>query len=1131
MNDDNNNYHFEDGLLKILKIEQSHTGIYQYMKSNQYTNSMDDNTNENEYDEESVNCKFYIQLNDEKFVHNETDQQLKTIFEHTSEGLTGHLNCNLSSLLLTESYQNTNQVNNQYQWSILWYRSVTSNEPLNIESVNKASGGIKYIISNVNEYTQILSIVNPRKITDDGQYICRVYNTTTGKLLGEQRFQLIIESINNDENIHKNFIKHETFLTKSSLSSISSEIPNKYELPSKRNEQNLVLKQTEKPQIKVSRPIVKRLANFTMAVHIKWTVYHSPIKELHYQLGIKHLGNIRQTKSIITFSNEYIHSRNKSNGEEFSILPNIYDNSSIIFDSRDLFQPQNSYSLRVLVLEHQLWSPWTEPVNFDNMLDTNLQIISIVTSNQTCLYIEWIYIQSRNHSFTTMNITDFNDLTFNIIYRNLSENLNERKSLLELWTEFIFNNEKQFSMDLSQMNQLGDLYIRRINGDHTLKGYLLDGLQPNVTYAVSVYIEVTKIYHYQSQKYFTRLSNEVVQKTLPKLISLSINENQFFVKNSTNENINQLMMVDSFVQSTSNMKSKMTGQVGNNKNDLTSKLTKNYQHDSYVLIVILGSLAGVLLIIFIVLITFCIWYRLHLKSQYPRGYFGGLNDSQLTETPKQRTITEWENFQTQPITTTDNHQTFPRTAGNLHLQSLSDQQNLITDINNFATLQHPTQWIQQSQIPCERKCRNSMVLDETLKTYWPIINSNDAKVTFMKNHNHGNIKHGSPLLPIYKDYLLKQAKHQSINGTLSDGQGDNQIGSLDGIFQDITVGEQFNGANKLSNKDIQLTNDQSSSIYSHIDSDSTVNELSQFHLNRFNSTLSPTTLSDYSGIGKNILNSLQNNNNNNMNNRKEILRDLSQPTSLSYVANSIYPFMIKPDDLVSLPLIGNQDPIQYSIQSGLITSDTNSFYTTVPPLRHLQYPFNGNLPMNSLDQNALNQLKMSVNHQYNDETIIQQSDLIKNLQLFNRNQGFYGSNPLNYISTPLSTYADSLTATLTLQQWIEHMSKPELTKNIDIKLSKEGYKKIDSRSNLKQYDLQLNKTEQQNICNENKRHHKSPRENLSSSFADSGVDLPNTSNLESDIIEHNLNKNDSPIEIRTRISNIIRPIERVSSGP
>lgn len=75
---------------------------------------------------------------------------------------------------------------------------------------------------------------------------------------------------------------------------------------------------------------------------------------------------------------------------------------------------------------------------------------------------------------------------------------------------------------------------------------------------------------------------------------------------------------DSFAQSTSNIKSKMTGQIGN-KNDLNGKLTKSYQHDSYVLIVILGSLAGVLLIIFIALITFCIWYRLHLKSRYPRG--------------------------------------------------------------------------------------------------------------------------------------------------------------------------------------------------------------------------------------------------------------------------------------------------------------------------------------------------------------------------------------------------------------------------------------------------------------------------------------------------------------------------------
>lgn len=106
---------------------------------------------------------------------------------------------------------------------------------------------------------------------------------------------------------------------------------------------------------------------------------------------------------------------------------------------------------------------------------------------------------------------------------------------------------------------------------------------------------------------------------------------------------------------------------------------------------------------------------------------------------------------------------------------------------------------------------------------------------------------------------------------------------------------------------------QSSSIYSHIDSDSTVNELSQFHLDRFNSTLSPTTPSDYSGIGKNILNSLQTNNNNNINNRKEISRDSSQLTSLSYAANSIYPFLIKPDDLVSLPLIGHQGKQLYAI--------------------------------------------------------------------------------------------------------------------------------------------------------------------------------------------------------------------------
>ncbi|CAH8298352.1 unnamed protein product, partial [Schistosoma turkestanicum] len=191
-------------------------------------------------------------------------------------------------------------------------------------------------------------------------------------------------------------------------------------------------------------------------------------------------------------------------------------------------------------------------------------------------------------------------------------------------------------------------------------------------------------------------------------------------------------------------------------------------------------------------------------------YFGGLSDSQLTETPKQRPITEWENFQTQPTSTFDEHQTFPRTVGNLHSQSLGDQQNLITEMNNFATLNHSTQWVQQPQVTCEGQYRKSMFLDETVKTYWPILNSNEAQVAFMKQYNQENAIHGSPLLPVYQDYLLKQKQtnNETNNGTFSDTQGDNQIGSLEGIFQDSNAEEQFNGMNKLSTKDIQLTNDQ-----------------------------------------------------------------------------------------------------------------------------------------------------------------------------------------------------------------------------------------------------------------------------------------------------------------------------------
>lgn len=124
----------------------------------------------------------------------------------------------------------------------------------------------------------------------------------------------------------------------------------------------------------------------------------------------------------------------------------------------------------------------------------------------------------------------------------------------------------------------------------------------------------------------------------------------------------------------------------------------------------------------------------------------------------------------------------------------------------------------------------------------------------------------------------------------------------------------------------------------------------------------------------------------------------------------------------------HKDSIRYSIQSGMNTNDPNSFYTTVPPLRHIHpYPFNENLSINQSDQ-----LKLPIN-QYNNNNnnmIIQQNDLIKHLQLLNKNQFIYGSNVLNTLTTPLSSaYTDNLTATLTLQQWIEYMSKPELIKN------------------------------------------------------------------------------------------------------
>nr|CAH8822830.1 unnamed protein product [Trichobilharzia regenti] len=1118
VNGKNSKYQIQDGVLRILNTTKLDTGIYQYTVSN-YRTSRSLNISSAEYrnEENPISCKYFIQLDTEKNIHIEGDDQLKTVFEHTSEGLTGHLNCNLSSLLKTSDYQISKGFN-QYQWSILWYRSALSKEPLNIESINKASGGVKYIISNVNEFTQILSVVNPKRVTDDGQYICRVYNTTTGKLLGEKRFQLVIQT-NSDEEAN-NKISNQGEGISNKIFPVPSKSENKYEslvnrLGSEPPSRQEIRK--EIPKIKVSKPIVKRLANFTMALYIKWIVFNSPISGLHYQIGLKYFGKKnRKIRSAVSYPYEDKVQENKSNEDDFIILPNIYENTSIILDSSELLHPQNSYALRVLVMEYQLWSPWSEPVHFDNILDTTVQIISLRSNNASCIYVEWIYIQPRNNSIS-FEIINPVDLNFIIIYRNLSGNQGDRKSLLELWTESVFNDENQFPIDLfNSRRKFSDIHIRKITGDITTKGYLISELLPNTTYAVSVYIEETRSNQRQSERYFTRLSNEAVQKTLPSPLTLTSSQINLNTENSTKERQD---VEDTVSQVTSNLKSKMTRQISK-KSDVINKLPKIYQHESYVLIVILGSLAGVLLIIFIALITFCIWYRIRLKSQYPRGYFGALSDSEITGTPKQRTITEWENFQSQPVPTTESNQTFPRTTtGNIHLQSLSDQQLPIANFNNFATIQHPTHWIQQPQLPCEGQYRKSMILDNAMKSYWTTMNSDAAKVAPMTAKSKENLNNNVILPLVYNDCSVPHSNAVNRNNecTVID-----QIGSLEGIFQAASGMDTINSTTKISNKEIQPINDQSSSIYSHIDSDSTVNELSQFHLDRFNPVLSPATQCEHSGTRRNDI-SLQNNidNKNNMNGR-EVLHDFSQSSNLSFATNSLYPFITKTNDLVSLTSPNPHELLWHQTQPGLIINDNNSFYTTVPPFRHLQYPFNPSDQTTPVHLNMPIYEPSGVNH-------FQQVPFLQNMYPMNGQQLLCESNPLTSFPTPYASYADSLTAALTLQQWVEHMSKPAKIKNMDTKQCEEVHKRSETQPKLKKNDLHPTKNEQQHLCSENNRHHKSPRENLSSSFADSGVDLPNTSNLETDMPEHYSCKNDSPKETNRRTSNTTRLMEKATS--
>ncbi|KAF5404011.1 hypothetical protein PHET_02622, partial [Paragonimus heterotremus] len=115
--------------------------------------------------------------------------------ERTNEGLTGHLNCNITFVLQNDSQTDLNMKRN---FEVNWLRRSPTTGMTRLYTGDSHVGGIKYLTSQVSHVNQVLSIVNPRRSEDGGIYICRIYDSISKALLGEMQFELIIEP-NEDE--------------------------------------------------------------------------------------------------------------------------------------------------------------------------------------------------------------------------------------------------------------------------------------------------------------------------------------------------------------------------------------------------------------------------------------------------------------------------------------------------------------------------------------------------------------------------------------------------------------------------------------------------------------------------------------------------------------------------------------------------------------------------------------------------------------------------------------------------------------------------------------------------------------------------------------------------------------------
>ncbi|KAF7260465.1 hypothetical protein EG68_02136, partial [Paragonimus skrjabini miyazakii] len=204
--------------------------------------------------------------------------------ERTNEGLTGHLNCNITFILQNNSQT---ELNTKRTFEVNWLRKSPTTGMINLYTGDSRVGGIKYLTSQVSHVNQVLSIVNPRRSEDGGIYICRIYDSVSKVLLGEMQFELIIEPNEDDSSVRRvdspeAILEPSKPIVAEKVTTHSSGLDNPVALL------NGPEVQVMKREFAITKPVLNRMAEFSLTLQMTWNMTDQEVEKKVNQYSIEY---------------------------------------------------------------------------------------------------------------------------------------------------------------------------------------------------------------------------------------------------------------------------------------------------------------------------------------------------------------------------------------------------------------------------------------------------------------------------------------------------------------------------------------------------------------------------------------------------------------------------------------------------------------------------------------------------------------------------------------------------------------------------------------------------------------------------------------------------------------------------